>query len=324
MNDLTNNEPEVETTADEIKPEHTIGSLLQKARSEKGLSKEDVAKALNLRLALITDLENDDFSNTASTTYAKGYIKNYARFVAADAIQVQQCIDFQLGVDKSPTMQSFSRKTTRDAADNRFTWVTYLIVIVLIGMFVFWWAQKSSLFSGLTDLSKPSQEEQQLLTSEQPHVKQPEMAADASEANTEEQKTITEPESQNPAHTDSSVNSQQVEPAKEITPVQSETATLEQAAEPTKTETAPTAQLALTEINLELTENCWIKLEDATGKVLILGEKKAGYNKTVSGTAPFKAVFGAPRAVNISLNGEKVDLSHYPKTRVARLTLPLE
>ena len=80
----------------------------------------------------------------------------------------------------------------------------------------------------------------------------------------------------------------------------------------------------LTEINLQLTENCWIKLEDATGKVLILGEKKAGYNKTVAGEPPFKAVFGAPQAVKLSLGNEVVDLSHLPKSRVARLTLPLE
>ena len=320
MNDLKNNEPELEATLEDVKPEHTIGSLLQKARNEKGLSKEDIAKALNLRLALVTDLENDDFSNTASTTYAKGYIKNYARFVAADAILVQQCIDYQLGVDKSPSMQSFSRKTTREAADNRFTWVTYLIIIVLIGMFVFWWAQKSSFFSGMIDLSKPTKEEQRLTT--EPPTQNLEILAPAPVSHTDEGKAPEQPSIENTEpktpveHTQANT---ETEPQAETQQVQ-----VTQVIEQATTENTPTAQLALTEINLELTENCWIKLEDATGKVLILGEKKAGYNKTVSGTAPFKAVLGAPQAVKLSLNGESIDLSHYPKSRVARLTLPLE
>ncbi len=313
MNDLNNNEPETEANFEELKPEHTIGYLLQTARKEKGLSEEDIAKALNLRLALIADIENDDFSNIASTTYAKGYIRNYTRFVGADAIQIQQCVDYQLGVDKSPAMQSFSRKTARDAADNRLTWVTYLIVVVLIGMFVFWWAQKSSFFSELTDLSQPTKEEQRPAPGES--APQRETQAPAPDADHKEA-----------ANGSTALNSAEIKQAdtSEHPRVEPVKVTETQAIGQVNTENAPASEITLTEINLELTENCWIKLEDATGKVLILGEKKAGYNKTVSGAAPFKAVFGAPRAVKLSLNGENIDLSHYPKSRVARLTLPLE
>ncbi|MBM7073723.1 DUF4115 domain-containing protein [Shewanella sp. 202IG2-18] len=334
MTDLNNDSPEQEAPKIESKPEHTIGSLLQKARNEKGLKKEDVAKALNLRITLIEEIEADDFSNTASTTYAKGYIKNYARLVAADPFLIQECIDAQLGLEKSPTMQSFSRKTTREAADNRLTWITYIIVIVLIGMFGFWWAQKSSFFSELTDLSKPTLEEQRL-TETTPHTSvdtanvktDAEQEANHSEFATDVALSPKQPQELEPqttsANTDKSTPEQQSSPTQKIddAPAAALTQPTTNSVENSNTETKVTA--ALTEINLQLTESCWIKLEDATGKVLILGEKKAGYNKIVSGKAPFNAVFGAPQAVQLTLNNQKVDLSYLPKSRVARLTLPL-
>ena len=331
MNDSKHDVPEVEATQEKSELEHTIGSLLQKARKEKGLSEDDVAEALNLRVSLIKDFEADEFSNTASTTYAKGYIKNYARLVTADPILIQQCMKAQLSVDNSPTMQSFSRQTTRDAVNNRLTWITYLIVIVLVGMFVFWWAQKASFFSELTDLSKPSQEEQQRLPSDTTPVSNEPAVSQEAQLGTlpatslilTEQRQI----DQNLETGEPNLNSNNQLPT-QTNRAGEEKANVEDKviAELTSNsnDTPPLISTLLTEINLQLTENCWIKIEDATGKVLILGEKKAGYDKTVSGQPPFKAIFGAPQAVKLSLDNENIDLSYLPNSRVARITLPLE
>ncbi len=336
MNDLKNEMPEDEAPVEVTRPEHTIGSLLQTARKEKGLSKENVSKTLNLRITLIDEIEADDFSNTASTTYAKGYIKNYARLVSADPFLIKECIEFQLKVDNSPTMQSFSRKTTREATNNRLTWISYIIFIVLIGMFVFWWAQKSSFFSELTDLSKPSQEEQRVPSQNEGSVLPASTNDTSATANIDTSSTelTLQPQTklENTASVDAPVgiNEQKNDIKTPQEPLDSEDENVatsdanpaEITVQTSNTTTQVTA--SLTEINLQLTENCWIKIEDATGKVLILGEKKAGYNKTVSGTPPFKTTFGAPQAVKLALNGEKLDLSYLPNSRVAHITLPLE
>ena len=44
---------------------------------------------------------------------------------------------------------------------------------------------------------------------------------------------------------------------------------------------------------------------------------------TLTGIAPFSVVLGKHDAVNITLNGEAVDLSAFPKNRLAKFKLPL-
>lgn len=62
----------------------SIGKQLNKAREDKGLSIEDVAFRTHIPAARLLELENDDFSNFANLTYAKGFLKLYSRFLEVD------------------------------------------------------------------------------------------------------------------------------------------------------------------------------------------------------------------------------------------------
>ena len=44
---------------------------------------------------------------------------------------------------------------------------------------------------------------------------------------------------------------------------------------------------------------------------------------TVSGTPPFSVVLGKHDVVSITLNGEPIDISAFPKNRLAKFKLPL-
>lgn len=65
-------------------PMASIGKQLNKAREEKDLSIEDVAFRTHIPAARLQELENDDFSNFANLTYAKGFLKLYSRFLEVD------------------------------------------------------------------------------------------------------------------------------------------------------------------------------------------------------------------------------------------------
>ena len=62
---------------------------------------------------------------------------------------------------------------------------------------------------------------------------------------------------------------------------------------------------------------------DVTNESLFESVKKAGYKMAVSGTPPFSVVLGKHDVVSVSLNGEPVDISGYPKNRLAKFKLPL-
>lgn len=85
-------------------------------------------------------------------------------------------------------------------------------------------------------------------------------------------------------------------------------------------ETEPSSAAALV---FEFSEECWVKVDDATGETQAVGVKAAGYNMPVPGTAPFAITICKPSAVTISYQGETVDLSGFRQNRVARFSIPL-
>jgi len=53
----------------------SLGSLLKQARTSAGLSVDDLAHRTSIRVELIRDFENDDFSKSGGETYARGHVR---------------------------------------------------------------------------------------------------------------------------------------------------------------------------------------------------------------------------------------------------------
>jgi hypothetical protein len=62
----------------------TLGQQLKAAREAKGVSESEAGKATKILTKLIVDMEADDFSEMAAPTYAKGFIRLYARYLGLD------------------------------------------------------------------------------------------------------------------------------------------------------------------------------------------------------------------------------------------------
>ena len=95
------------------------------------------------------------------------------------------------------------------------------------------------------------------------------------------------------------------------------------------TETAPIAsnnasqEDASSTIVMNFNGESWVEIYDAEGEKVAFGVKKAGYVMTVTGKPPFSVVLGKHSVVSITLDGEAVDVSTFPKNRLAKFTLPL-
>ncbi len=300
----------------------TAGMLLRTAREAKGLSVEAVATQLHLRPGIIEDIENDNFDNIASATYARGYAKNYAKYVEADANALQQCLAQQLP-DETAAMQSFSRKTTREARDSRLTIVTYLIIFALLALLVVWWVQKDSLLSGI-DLSKPTAEEVAAASvtevNQTEDLLEPEI--DPKLAYVEPSASESDIENNIQALTTSLDNAQDNvdETLQSASALTSDGAT-ELTNEPVVSNETD-ALAANDALSMSFTADCWVNVVDATGKTLVDGVKGSSRIVEAKGVAPFKLILGAPQVVTIKFNGEDISLADFSEGRVARLTLP--
>ncbi|MCG9697212.1 RodZ domain-containing protein [Shewanella sp. Isolate11] len=287
-----------------------LGELLKQAREAKGLSIDNVAKQLHLRPTIVRDIESDDFSNIASATYVKGYVKNYARIVEADKQAIEAALAQYFPVINAPSMQSFSRKTTREAKEGRLMMVTYFIFFILLVLLVVWWVQKSEMMTGV-DMSKLTAEEvaQIGLDDRQNtpvYVEAPQTQVDG----TSEAQTGVEPiaaSGENPV--DGPVDSEVNSTVANSSTAEADTATL----------TVTSAEQS--KLRMELVDDCWIKITDSQGKTLVNGLKVGGSALNVFGQEPFEVILGAPQSLKLSINGEDVDLEKYPEGRVARLTV---
>lgn len=72
----------------------------------------------------------------------------------------------------------------------------------------------------------------------------------------------------------------------------------------------------------EFSGDCWMTLTDATGEDIAFGVKASGYVMPVSGIPPFEVVLGAPEVVQISYNGQPIDMTRHRAGYTARFTLP--
>ena len=76
------------------------------------------------------------------------------------------------------------------------------------------------------------------------------------------------------------------------------------------------------ELVFEFAGDCWMNLVDATGEAIAYGVKAQGRIMPVTGVPPFEVTLGAPEVVQISYNGEAVDMSRFRAGQTARFSLP--
>ncbi|WP_282167832.1 RodZ domain-containing protein [Shewanella japonica] len=311
--------------ADILEAVSTAGMLLRTAREKKGLSIDAVATQLHLRPGIIEDIENDKFDNIASATYARGYAKNYAKYIEADVDAVHQCLAQQLP-DETAAMQSFSRKTTREARDSRLTIVTYLIVLALLALLVVWWVQKDSMLSGI-DLSKPTVEEVAAanVVSQTEDLLEPEI--DPNMAYVEPADQLNEQAAlQNEQSNNSDLPPSSVQP---VEPASTDVVMLDNAQQNVVEPALQSASALVADnvaaqdaISMSFSADCWVNIVDATGKTIVDGVKGVDRVVEAQGVAPFKLILGAPQVVTLQFNGENVSLADFSEGSVARLTLP--
>ncbi len=318
------------------------GTALKQAREAQGLTEQDVADRLRLRVSVIRELETDCCDKKQIATFTRGYIRSYAKLVGLDADKL--LCDFQPKKeheDSAQQMQSFSRKTRLEKHDSRVMGLTWVILAAVIGLTAFWWWQNQQ---NDTLLSLPE--------SANIFAQQENETSDDASASLEVVTDVIEPASTDaqgetpaPVVDGDAVTSEDTTPdtnatvesvSTDIVLSKSEPTQVSSSAERTETTAAATtatvtaSSTAQTEtpssplapLTMRFSADCWVDVRDANGKRLVAGIKTAGESLSLSGKAPFKIVLGAPSAVDLAYDGKKVDLSGYPSGRVARLSLP--
>ena len=99
--DMTQTPGSFEATQDSVAP--SVGQQLRAAREARGLTADDVAKAIKLSFRQVKALEADDWPNLPGKTIIRGFVRNYARLLTLDSSQLMTDLD-QLNILQAPVL----------------------------------------------------------------------------------------------------------------------------------------------------------------------------------------------------------------------------
>ncbi|WP_421191484.1 cytoskeleton protein RodZ [Aeromonas enteropelogenes] len=299
------------------------GQLLRNAREQLGWTREQVASRIHLRLTLIAAIESDTYDKHTSHTFIRGYLRTYAKLVGIPEETILAAYD-KLGLTPPDNidMQSFSRRSRQQANDSRLKVVTWLVILVLIGLSVAWWWQSTARRSAGDEALAAT--EMSASTS---------VAATDSVPGTESLAPVTDAadtaiDAAAPAAVSDATGT--LAPEAAVLPEENPSAAVSTQAESSTSDVAATDESAASEpasapqLKMSFTADCWLDVKDANGKTLYSGLKKANDELVLEGAEPLKLIIGAPMAVKLEYKGQSFDMSRYNNGRTARFSLPQE
>ena len=141
MSDTEHNQETFEHEA----PIESLGVRLRTAREHRDLSIETVAHQLNLNPQRVVDMENDDYRFSNAETYAKGYLRAYAKLLGLDPNGLVHDFDrlhFTETIERREPKLIIKRQAC--SSDRWIRWVTYGLATVLIFLVAIWWRSQPS------------------------------------------------------------------------------------------------------------------------------------------------------------------------------------
>ncbi|CDL81153.1 cytoskeleton protein RodZ [Xenorhabdus szentirmaii] len=325
----------------------TAGQILRQAREKIELSQQNVADRLCLKLSTVRDIEEDTVPSNIAPTFFRGYIRAYAKLVQVPEPEILGVLDKQIPSKtiKTSPMQSFSAGKTRKKRDGWLMKLTWVVIIVLLGMTCLWWWQNYK--AQQTELSSmAAQSNAHIATGDEQNLGNSAASADTSSASLNENKPVvaspaqmaqesgTKVNANTQVNTGTSASSVPVNQSATTQAATSTAAALEKTspalnnagansvANPASSDAGGINAPSTHQLLMNFKGECWVQVLDAKGEVLFRGLKYKGDSLNLSGEVPYSLKIGVPKNVDIQFQGKPVDLSTFIRKGIAaKLTL---
>lgn len=312
------------------------GDTLRNAREEKGWTLAAVAQQLNLTERSLARIEAGDFSQLPGHTFARGYVRAYAKLLGLDQTRLVQEFDQHTGTNASgSSVHSLGRIEEPGRLSRSFMrFFGFALLLVLAAAAWFWWQEHSAQEATTRPVSALERIEvegadgttQIHLLDRADEVAEQQAEQQAEEAAQLSSGEVSEPSEATEAPADPNAGAGDVE-AQSLPLTLPETVSENTAAQtPQPVATSDSARAVApvpgeSQLELSFTADCWTRVSDADGRVLFSALAKAGTSRTVSGKPPLDVHLGYARGAKLSYNGEAVNLASHMRGETARLKL---
>lgn len=278
----------------------SVGLKLKAAREARGMTVDEVSRALKLSTRQVEALESDDWSHLPGKTIIRGFVRNYARLVGVDGSALMGAME-AADLPKSPeltvtvgTPVNLPQEGKVDGKDT-FRVIMGLLVLTLAVLAYFFTSPEvwKSTYHALIAVT---------------HSGEPAHDAGAAKA-----------EAEAAAPTSSEENAVRPPAA---APMTQDSAEIKAEVSATTPASLPAeAPAAASVLLFRFEQPSWVEVRDRSGQVIFSQKNAAGTEKEVSGQPPYAIVIGNAGHVTLQYKGQPVDLSKRSREDVARLTL---
>lgn len=304
------------------------GETLRAAREEKGWSLEEAAAQLNLTPASLGQIEAGSFDKLPGHTFARGYIRAYAKLLGMDQAQMVAAFDQYTGTDASgSSVHALGRiEEPMRLSQNILRFVSFALLVALGLVGFFWWqGQGDQVAREQAGAPIEHVEVESADGTTQIHpLDEPE---DQAVAEAREPDELSLPVSPEVASGSDEATAAPNAPADATQPATPAAPPVAAAPAPQATSAnaaaAPAAAPAAGEgvVAIQFVADCWTQVTDASGKVLVSVLKRQGDSLQVTGKAPLELRLGYARGAQVSYNGQPVDMTSFTRGETARLKL---
>lgn len=292
----------------------TPGLILRSQREKQGISSQEIASRIRLDIKIVESIEQDSDEGMPAATYVRGYLRSYAKIVDADADHIINL--YNSGSPQSPPeiLPEVKPPTQVSSSDKPVKAFTYLITLGLVLLLLIWY--QSNYVVETTSINEP--ENYNTETS----INGVDITYDIvrhSSSSWQSPKSATEekpkPEaSPEPINQDDSLELQSDDGEQTLGIISIDGID--------KKTSASAIGTGPDKIELTLTRDSWIEINDANDIKLFNDLAIGGEQYSINGTAPFQILFGFSPGVTIKYNGNLFNHSRYSSGGIARFKLP--
>ena len=291
-----------ESNAEEAVVEPSLpmpGAMLRAAREAQGYSIAEVAQVLKFGVRQLEALENDDYSTLQGTTFIRGFVRSYARYLRLDEVPLLAALEPKapVAVVEVRTVENMNAAMPVAGADGSKRAYGFAAGVLALGVLAwFVWQERAT---PAADEAPP-----QLAAPVPATLPAEPAAADPAKAAEPVQPAVAGDAAAVTPPAPRVVSAAGIEPAAAMEPAQ--------AAAPNPDER---------QMLLSFSGVSWVEVRDASNRIIYSGNSTPDTRQSLRGRPPFQLVIGNAQAVKLRYEDRAIDLQPHTRVDVARLTL---
>ncbi|MDZ4730516.1 MAG: DUF4115 domain-containing protein [Xanthomonadales bacterium] len=283
------------------------GDVLRHKRQQSGIGLEQAAKEVRIRLDHLVAIESGDTQHIPQV-YLNGYIRSYARYLGLPAGAIDQHLIHAKGSE--PIVQSvFSVALPKNPNDRWFKATSYVLASVVVIALVWQFTAEAVRFSQGEPVARPGGSDSTFDGVE----------GSPAESNTSKNKSPVATKSHLQASIAPLEGVQPKRPQISQSGAEGAWSAITQAG--SDAEPKVTLLEGQQSFRIAASADSWIEIVDGNGKKVEMDLLRAGNERNYVAIAPVKLLLGRASSIELSNNGEPIDLAPYTRGNVARITL---